>query len=84
MTASLSCAAGATWVRVTEHAAWEVRSAHTSVIDATGAIYVLGGNTGRAAGFKDLNDVWRSTDGGEARHATGASSVMIGLRGEWS
>ena len=49
------------------------------MIDGTGAIYVLGGG-----GSKDLNDVWRSTDGGEARHATGASSVMIGLRGEWS
>ena len=71
-------------MRVTEHAPWAAREGHTSVIDATGAIYVLGGMGSRAAGFKDLNDVWRSTDGGEARHATGASSVMIGLRGEWS
>ena len=85
MTASLPCAAGATWVRVTEHAAWEARAGHTSVIDATGAIYVLGGVT---SSFGDtsgaMNDVWRGTAGGEARHATGASSVMIGLRGEWS
>ncbi len=79
MTVSLPCAAGATWVRVTENAAWEARSGHTSVIDATGTIYVLGGSNG---GF--LNDVWRGTDGGEARHATGAPSVMIVLRGEWS
>jgi hypothetical protein len=79
MTVSLPCAAGATWVRVTEHAAWEARAGHTSVIDATGAIYVLGGG-----GSKYFNDVWRGTDGGEARHATGASSVMIVLRGEWS
>jgi hypothetical protein len=82
MTASLPCAAGATWVRVTEHAEWEARSEHTTVIDATGTIYVLGGR--KFAGYKDLNDVWRGTAGGEARHATGASSVMIGLRGEWS
>jgi hypothetical protein len=50
------------------------------VIDATGTIYVLGGGTG----YKNVNDVWRSTDGGEAGHATGAASVMIVLRGEWS
>ena len=80
MTASLPCAAGATWVRVTEHAPWHARANYASVIDGTGAIYVLGGNSG----FMGLNDVWRGTAGGEARHATGASSVMIGLRGEWS
>ncbi len=80
MTASLQCAAGATWVRVRNTPAWAARARHTSVIDATGAIYVLGGGTG----YQEVNDVWRSTDEGEARHATGASSVMIVLRGEWS
>ncbi len=80
MTASLPCTAGATWVRVRNTAAWEARARHTSVIDATGTIYVLGGGTG----YKNVNDVWRSTDGGEAGHATGAASVMIVLRGEWS
>ncbi len=55
------------------------------MIDATGAIYVLGGNfCPPMAGILKLNDVWRGTAGGVARHATGASSVMIGLRGEWS
>ena len=80
MTASLSCAAGATWAVMNEAAAWGRRFDHTTVIDATGAIYVLGGR----GNFKYFNDVWRGTAGGEARHATGASSVMIGLRGEWS
>ena len=80
MTASLQCAAGATWVRVSTTSAWAARLRFTSVIDGTGTIYVLGGD----GNSKKLNDVWRSTDKGEARHATGASSVMIVLRGEWS
>ncbi len=62
-----------------EAAAWGRRFDHTTVIDATGTIYVLGGN-----GTAYFYDVWRGTAGGEARHATGASSVMIVLRGEWS
>ena len=67
------------WSQRTANSDWATRTGHTSVIDATGAIYVLGG-----AGGISQNDVWRGTAGGEARHATGASSVMIGLRGEWS
>ncbi len=47
------------------------------MIDATGAIYVLGGVTGSYRNVT-MNDVWRGTAGGVARHATGASSVMIG------
>jgi hypothetical protein len=33
------------------------------VIDATGAIYVIGGYTG-SPGITDYHDVWASTDGG--------------------
>jgi hypothetical protein len=40
-------------------APWAGRDKHTSVIDAAGTIYVIGGN-----GFNDYNDVWASTDGG--------------------
>ncbi len=40
-------------------AQWAARAYHTSVVDAAGAIYVIGG-----AGNTYLNDVWASTDGG--------------------
>ncbi len=38
-----------------------MRQGHTSVIDAAGAIYIIGGEDGDDA---DFNDVWASTDGG--------------------
>jgi hypothetical protein len=41
-------------------APWAVRSGHSSVIDAAGAIYVIGG----VGGGTYFNDVWISTDGG--------------------
>jgi hypothetical protein len=40
-------------------APWAARSGHTSVVDAAGAIYVIGGE-----GNSLFNDVWASTDGG--------------------
>ena len=49
-------AAGATWTSRTLSAPWADRSGHTSVVDAAGAIYVIGGGT--------FQDVWVSTDGG--------------------
>ncbi len=42
-------------------APWEARLGHTSVVDAAGAIYVIGGY-GCGTGF--VNDVYVSTDGG--------------------
>ncbi len=54
-------AAGATWTLVIASAPWAARSAHTTVIDAAGAIYVLGGGTGGSSYF---NDVWKSSDRG--------------------
>jgi hypothetical protein len=46
-------------------APWAARAAHTSVIDAAGAIYVLGGHYSFAAITSTfLHDVWVSTDGG--------------------
>jgi hypothetical protein len=41
-----------------------VRYGHTSVIDGTGAIYVIGGRGGIGTNY---NDVWASTDGGADR-----------------
>jgi hypothetical protein len=52
-------AAGASWATRTASALWAARASHTSVIDAAGAIYVIGGD-----GAKCSNDVWVSTDGG--------------------
>ncbi len=43
------------------NAPWAGRSGHTSVIDAAGAIFVIGGYGGYPTYF---NDVWKSTDGG--------------------
>ncbi len=53
-------AAGRTFTNRTLNAEWARRSGHTSVVDAAGAIYVLGG-WGRTDRYQD---VWASTDGG--------------------
>ncbi len=45
------------------HAPWDGRMDHTSVIDAAGTIYVIGGVNGGSTGTT-YNDVWASTDGG--------------------
>ena len=45
----------------TANAPWAGRRYHTSVVDAAGAIYVLGGDSG---GGDYRNDVYASTDGG--------------------
>jgi hypothetical protein len=52
---------GITWTIRTANAPWAGRYSHTTVVDATGAIYVIGGSSG---GTTDFNDVWASTDGG--------------------
>ena len=56
------CAAGVTWTSRTTSAPWAARNGHTSVIDAAGAIYVIGGT-----GDTYYHDVWVSTDGGADR-----------------
>ena len=53
-------AAGATWTNPTSSAPWAARAGHTSVIDAAGAIYVIGGYDGGI----NYRDVWVSTGGG--------------------
>ncbi len=60
---SRASAAGVNWTCRTANAGWAARSRHTSVVDASGAIYVIGGyDTG--GGGTPLYDVWASTDGG--------------------
>ncbi len=56
-------AAGILWTSRTATAPWAARYAHTSVITAAGAIYVIGGRGGGPS-FQYLKDVWVSTDGG--------------------
>ncbi len=50
-------------------APWAGRYGHTSVIDAAGAIYVLGGMSyiGGTTEYIFFNDVWKSTDRGVNR-----------------
>jgi hypothetical protein len=63
---SVGCprAAGATWRLVIASAPWAAREGHTSVIDAGGAIYVIGGRSSSRGTVYFYNDVWVSTDGG--------------------
>ncbi len=58
---SRASAAGVTWTLVIANAPWGGRAYHTSVIDAAGAIYVIGGT---GYGGTLYNDVYVSTDGG--------------------
>jgi hypothetical protein len=53
-------AAGVMWASRTTSAPWSAREGHTSVIDAAGAIYVIGSYDGGTY----FNNVWASTDGG--------------------
>ncbi len=52
-------AAGVSWASRTTSAPWAARCCHTTVIDAAGAIYVIGG-----LGSTYYDDVWATTDGG--------------------
>ncbi len=55
--------AGVTWTsRTSPYAPWAARWGHTTLVDAAGAIYVIGGY-----GSTCLMDVWASTDGGAHR-----------------
>jgi hypothetical protein len=73
---SPALAAGVTWTSRTTSAPWAARWGHTSVIDAAGAIYVLGGFNGESGGVYTVyegsyNDVWISADGGADRTRAG-------------
>jgi hypothetical protein len=59
-------AAGATWTRVVHDAPWAARDRHTTVIDAVGNFYLIGGVGGACLGPCETlyQDVWLSTDKG--------------------
>ena len=57
-------AAGVMWTCRTAIAGWAAREGHTSVVDAAGAVYVIGG---QGSGGTYYRDVWASTDGGANR-----------------
>ena len=69
-------AAGVSWTTRTTSAPWAARALHTSVIDAAGAIYVIGGK-GRTGALKD---VYVSADGG-AGWTRGVLGALGGTRG---
>jgi hypothetical protein len=69
------CAAGVTWTSRTASAPWAARAYHTTVINAAGAIYVIGG---LGAGT-DYKDVWLSTDGGADPTRGGTREGTYGL-----
>jgi hypothetical protein len=62
-----------TWTSRTLNAPWDGRGEHTTVIDAAGAIYVIGG-----VGDPFYNDVWASTDGGAG---VGGGGYWVGTQG---
>jgi hypothetical protein len=69
-------AAGVSWALVIANAQWAARAFHTTVmINATGAIYVIGGVGG---GSTNYNDVWVSTDGGADRTREGGTRRVLG------
>jgi hypothetical protein len=70
-------AAGVTWTNRTLKAQWAARWGHTTVIDATGAIYVIGG----FGTSTDFQDVWVSTDGGARPDSV--RGVGSGFGGYW-
>jgi hypothetical protein len=67
-------AAGASWTSPTASAPWAARYQHTTVINATGAIYVIGGF---GDGTTYYHDVWLSTDGGADRTRGGVSEEVL-------
>ncbi len=81
---SRASAAGVTWTSRTLKAGWAARYGHTTVVDAAGAIYVIGGRgdgTDTFTGY--FQDVWVSTDGGAGRTRSegGRWGYSVGTRG---
>jgi hypothetical protein len=68
-------AAGVSWTSPTTSAPWAGRRGHTTVIDAAGTIYVIGG---QGTGDTRYQDVWASTDGGTDRTQSGCSGFSEG------
>ncbi len=72
---SRALATGVTFNNRTTSAPWAAREAHSTVIDAAGAIYVIGGGHD--------SDVWVSTDGGARPDSRGGvlGRVLKGCSG---
>ncbi len=71
-------AAGRTFTNRTLSAPWAARADHTSVVDAAGAIYVIGGDyQGEDTQYED---VWASTDGG-TRAGLNQREYWVGTQG---
>ncbi len=75
---SRALAAGVNWTSRTTSAPWAARYGHTTVVDAAGAIYVIGGLD---AGSAFYQDVWASTDGGADGTRAGGRGVQGGHHG---
>ncbi len=75
-------AAGVSWTIRTAKAEWTARAWHTSVVDAAGAIYVIGGDNDAYTTY--FNDVYASTDGGARPDSVGGwvGRVLEGVL-EW-
>ncbi len=69
-------AEGVTWTSRTSSAPWAARRGHTSVIDAAGAIYVIGGY-----GNSYSTDLWVSTDRGADPDSAVLGGFSRGSRG---
>jgi hypothetical protein len=67
-----------TWTSRTTGAPWAARGGHTSLVDAAGAIYVIGGYSYSGRGGTGYNDVWVSTDGGARAGLGGGGGGMVG------
>ena len=90
---SRALAAGATFTNRTTSAPWHARAGHTTVIDAAGAIYVIGGqgdlDGSGTFGTYFYQDVWASTDGGARPDSVvgsrgvlgGYSGILWGIKG---
>jgi hypothetical protein len=74
---SRAFAAGASFTTRTFTAPWAARYEHTSVIDAAGAIYVIGGYDDTTR----YKDVWVSTDGGARAGLAHVPRVLDGYSG---
>jgi hypothetical protein len=78
--------AGAMWRSRTMTAPWAAREGHTTVVDAAGAIYVIGGSSYNGT-YTYFHDVWASTDGGarpDSRRGGGRGVLKGVLQGEYS
>ncbi len=65
------------WRCRTASAPWAGRDGHTTVIDAAGAIYIIGGEGFNGTYGILFNDVWVSTDGGARPDSGGGGRGVL-------